>query len=363
MGGCWGRLICSGTGAGDVGSHFFASGFLMMGREDATAIGPCKKMSLLLFLGIIACPYTILNSGTIRKGCLLAVSCKLGFTFLRYPEGQNAGVLSMVFTAGFEMLCKCSRSAFLTWPAPYSGWQLGPGPCHVSRSSLVSCIPQIDGGSFSHELILGYQNVCSGKTNFLVFFGSNLLPNEEFNFPVALSPGIYKFFLADAYGNGKALPSWLSCMFTCQISFLQIMTRTRCYTHTTWLLLWLSSSPGIVRYGGGTWSIVAAGNIILYQNDGFIGGVVDTTGIIIVGNELVCPNVSLPGSTAHVIVTLFTDDSFPEETSLGYQNLCNNIETTMLEYNRGSQCFSDIALSQSCNLQKLQLLTRQKTIG
>jgi hypothetical protein len=94
----------------------------------------------------------------------------------------------------------------------------------------------------------------------------------------------------------------------------------------------LSSSSGIVRYGGGTWSVVAAGNIILYQNDGFMRGVVDTTGIIIVGNELVCPDVSLPGSTAHVIVTLFTDDSFPEETSLGYQNLCNNIETTMLEY-------------------------------
>jgi hypothetical protein len=113
---------------------------------------------------------------------------------------------------------------------------------------------------------------------------------------------------------------------------LQIITRTGGYTHTNWLLLRLSSSPGIVRYGGGTWSVIAAGNIVLYQNDGFMGGVVDTTGIIIVGNELVCPDVLLPGSTAFVIVTLFTD-SFPEETSLGYQNLCNNIETTILEYN------------------------------
>ena len=206
-----------------------------------------------------------------------------------------------------------------------------PPPPQYLPGPTANIVVELLTDSYPQESILGYQNVCSGKTNLLSYNGRDLLPNEEFNFPVVLSPGIYKFFLADAYGNGKALPSWLSCMFTCQISFLQIMMRTCCCTHTTWLLL-LSSSPGIVRYGGGTWSVVAASNIVLYQNDGFNGGVVDTNGIIIVGSELVCPDVSLPGSTAHVIVTLFTD-SFPEEISLFYRNLCNNIETTILEYN------------------------------
>jgi hypothetical protein len=67
--------------------------------------------------------------------------------------------------------------------------------------------------------------------------------------------------------------------------------------------------------------------MILYQNDEF-AGTSDKSGLIIVGDKETtkCPEVILPGPKSIVHVLLSTD-KYPEQTSLGYQNLCNRVET------------------------------------
>jgi hypothetical protein len=83
--------------------------------------------------------------------------------------------------------------------------------------------------------------------------------------------------------------------------------------------------PGI-KNGG--WSVIDASNMILYQNDEFTADTSDKSGLIIVGDKETtkCPDVLLPGPNATVDVLLFTD-GYPEQTSLGYQNLCNGVKT------------------------------------
>jgi hypothetical protein len=82
--------------------------------------------------------------------------------------------------------------------------------------------------------------------------------------------------------------------------------------------------PGI-KNGG--WSVTDASNMILYQNDEF-AGTSDKSGLIIVGDKEItkCPDVLLPGPNSTVHILLFTD-YFPEQTSLGYQNLCNGVKS------------------------------------
>jgi hypothetical protein len=111
---------------------------------------------------------------------------------------------------------------------------------------------------------------------------NNLAPNKMKNFSVALMTGIYEFVLFDFHRNGIK---------------------------------------------NGSWSVIDARNMILYQNDEFIGGISDRSGLIIVGEKDTtrCPDVLLPGLNATVDIILSTD-YYPEETLLGYQNLCNGAE-------------------------------------
>jgi hypothetical protein len=96
--------------------------------------------------------------------------------------------------------------------------------------------------------------------------------------------------------------------------------------------------PGIYD-GHGHWSVVDARNsMILFHNDQFMGGFSDTSGRIIVGDgEDTCPDVLLPGPNATVDIFVFIVEN-AGGTSLGYRNLCNDVETQinsstpMLEY-------------------------------
>jgi hypothetical protein len=88
--------------------------------------------------------------------------------------------------------------------------------------------------------------------------------------------------------------------------------------------------PGIAYGGNGHWSIIdAQDNMILYQNYQFQGDS-DKSGLIIVGDEDKCPDVLLPGPNATVDTLLVSTEGYPVgETSLGYRNLCNNVQITI----------------------------------
>jgi hypothetical protein len=86
-----------------------------------------------------------------------------------------------------------------------------------------------------------------------------------------------------------------------------------------------SSHSGISP--AGEWSI-GAGNITLYKNDLFMG-FFDMSGTIVVGGDTsTCPDAKLNGPSATVNVVLIPD-SGQEGISLGYQNLCTKVKTTI----------------------------------
>jgi hypothetical protein len=99
---------------------------------------------------------------------------------------------------------------------------------------------------------------------------------------------------------------------------------------------------GIYLAGRGNWSVLADG-VTLYQNALFTDQL-DRSGEIIVGGASTCPATSLPGPTSNVTAILVTD-FFPEETSLGYQNLCTGVGTTVLETNIATETDHEYSIS------------------